>query len=75
MCGTALPDIYSRINTRITARAKDGILDVNIVSDDKLVLVLDELRQSEHLRAPAVDGCTGVLGGLESKRGSHQVDR
>lgn len=61
MCGTALPDIYTSINTRFVAQASDSILDVNIVSDHELVLVLDELRQRKHLCAPTVDGCAGVV--------------
>lgn len=55
------------INTHLAAQVRDSIPDVEIVSDDELVLVLDELGHSEHLRTPTVNGCVGVLGSLESR--------
>ena len=69
MCGTALPDICWTISTRLAAQAANSTPDVDVISDNELVLVLDELGQRTHLRAPTVDGCAGVLGGLESKHG------
>ena len=71
MCGTALPDICLRLNTRSATQVGESALDVNIVSNDKLVLVLDELGQSRHLRAPTVDRYPGVLGSLESRHASY----
>lgn len=68
MCGTALPDICFEINSRLAAQVQDSILDVDVVSDDELVLVPDEVGHSKHLPAPTVDRCAGVLGSLESRR-------
>lgn len=53
---------------RLATQARNGALDVDIISDDELVLVSDELRQCKYLRAPTIYGCTGVPGGLENKR-------
>lgn len=44
---------------------KNSIPDVNVITNHKLVLVLDQLGESGHLVAPAVDGHTGVLGSLK----------
>lgn len=52
----------------LAAQAGDSIPDVNIVSDHELVLVLDELRQSRHLRASTVDRYARVVYSLTNKR-------
>ena len=50
--------------------ARGSIPHLDILSNDKLVLVLDELGQRGHLRAPTVDWYVGVLGSLESNMAS-----
>lgn len=46
------------------AQPQHHIPDMKMVPDVKLVPVLDEVRQSRHLLAPAVDGRIFVLYGL-----------